>query len=64
LSPECLDRVKDDRTVWEQEPMAGLASDGQLGVFFHEGIWQPVDTLREKQQLLGMWERGELPWKT
>ena len=63
LSPGCIDRVSDDMTVWEQQPMAGLAADGQLGVFFHEGIWQPVDTLREKQQLIAMWERGELPWK-
>jgi glucose-1-phosphate cytidylyltransferase len=63
LTPECIDRVRDDSTIWEQAPMAGLAADGQLGVFYHEGIWQPVDTLREKQQLIGMWERGELPWK-
>jgi glucose-1-phosphate cytidylyltransferase len=63
LDHECIDRVKDDATAWEQEPMAGLAADAQLGVYYHEGLWQPVDTLRDKQQLVGMWERGELPWK-
>jgi glucose-1-phosphate cytidylyltransferase len=64
LSPRAIDYIESDLTIWEQEPMTRLAADGELSVFHHDGIWQPVDTMREKVQLVGMWERGELPWKT
>lgn len=63
LSPEVLDYIEGDSTMWEAEPMNRLAREGQLRAFRHEGIWQPVDTLRDKQHLAGMWDRGELPWK-
>ena len=33
---------------WEQEPLKGLASDGELMSFKHDGFWQPMDTLRDK----------------
>jgi glucose-1-phosphate cytidylyltransferase len=33
----------------EREPLAGLARDGQLNAFVHEGFWQPMDTPRERQ---------------
>ena len=40
-----------------------LAADGQLMAFEHYGFWQPMDTLREKNLLEGLWESGKAPWK-
>jgi glucose-1-phosphate cytidylyltransferase len=63
LSPKVLDRIEGDATVWEREPLEGLARDGQLAAFRHAGYWQPMDTLREKQQLEAAWASGKAPWK-
>ena len=51
LSPKVLDRIENDGTVWEQEPLKALAADKQLMAFKHEGFWQPMDTLRDKTHL-------------
>lgn len=64
LSPEVIDYIGDDTSVWEREPLEGLASDGQLAAFFHEGFWQPMDTLRDKGQLEELWASGTPPWKS
>ena len=64
LSPAVLDRIDGDGTLWEQEPLRGLAQDGQLMAFDHSGFWQPMDTLRDRDQLQAMWETGRAPWKT
>jgi len=63
LSPKVFDRIKDDSTVWEQEPLKGLANDNQLMAFKHEGFWQPMDTLRDKYLLEELLESNEAPWK-
>ena len=63
ISPQCLERIVDDTTSWEQEPLAGLAADGQLMAFPHAGFWQPMDTLREKNLLEDLWQSGKAPWK-
>lgn len=63
LSPRVIDFIEGDHTIWEAEPMKRLTRTGQLSAFRHEGIWQPVDTLRDKLQLASMWDHGELPWK-
>lgn len=63
LSPRVIERVADDRTTWEQEPLTGLARDGQLAAFRHDGFWQPMDTLREKRYLEELWDSGRAPWK-
>lgn len=63
LSPEIGRYIEGDQTVWEKEPMQRLAADGQLSVYFHNGFWQPMDTLREKRQLEAMWLSGRAPWK-
>ena len=54
--------MADDQTYLEHEPLAGLARDGELGVFRHEGFWQPMDTLRDKRYLDGLWAGGSAPW--
>ena len=63
LSPKSLDFIEDDQTVWEREPMERLAKDDQFRAFFHEGFWQPMDTLRDKALLEDLWQTGQAPWK-
>jgi len=64
LKPKVLDYLNDDSTIWEQEPLMGLAEDGQLMAYEHQGFWQPMDTLRDKNLLEELWEGGKAPWKT
>ena len=64
LSPEVGERSADDATVWEQEPMEGLARDGELQAFVHQGFWHPMDTLRDKTFLEDRWRTGKAEWKT
>ena len=63
LSPRCLDLIAGDDTSWEVEPLAQLASMNQLMAYRHEGFWQPMDTLREKNLLEDLWASGGAPWK-
>ena len=64
LSSAVLKYIKDETTVWEQEPLMGLAADGQLMAYEHPGFWQPMDTLRDKHRLEELWTTGKAPWKT
>jgi len=63
LSPDVIDYIKDDSTVWEQEPLEHLAAQQQLAAFPHAGFWQPMDTLRDKVLLEDLWQSGKAPWK-
>ncbi len=63
LSPECINRIADDDTSWELEPLTSLAADDELKAFVHDGFWQPMDTLREKNMLEELWQSGGAPWK-
>ena len=63
LHPRVIDRVAGDATVWEQEPLEGLAADGQLRAYHHRGFWQAMDTLRDKRQLDELYGKGKAPWK-
>ncbi len=53
-----------DTCVWEREPLERLAAEGELLSYFHDGFWQPMDTLRDRQMLEGLWEQEAAPWKT
>lgn len=64
LEPEAIDYVEGDDTVWEREPMEGLARDGEMSAYRHEGFWHPMDTLHDKKELDKMWEGEGAPWKT
>ncbi len=64
LSPKCIDYIAQDSTTWEAEPLRRLAEEKQLRAWFHDGFWQPMDTLREKTQLEDLWQSGRAPWKT
>ena len=62
LSPKVAEYIKDDTSIWEAEPMIGLALDNELKAWHHHGFWQPMDTLRDKQYLEGIWAKGNAPW--
>ena len=63
-SPSVIDYIKGDETVWEREPLEGLARDRGLAAYFHKGFWQPMDTLRDKIHLEELWAGGNPPWKS
>ena len=63
MSPSVIDRIAGDETSWEAEPLNSLSAEGQLAVFKHNGFWQPMDTLREKNLLNELWNSGKAPWK-
>jgi glucose-1-phosphate cytidylyltransferase len=63
LSPKVIEHIRGDDTIWERGPMEELARTGQLQSHLHQGFWQPMDTLRDKNQLEEMWASGNAPWK-
>lgn len=64
LSPKVIDYIDGDRSVWEKEPLEGLAKNRMLAAYFHRGFWHPMDTLRDKNLLEELWAAGKAPWKT
>lgn len=62
LQPETVARIEGDATVWEQGPLEGLAQQGELMAYAHEGFWAAMDTLRDKNHLEGLWASGKAPW--
>jgi glucose-1-phosphate cytidylyltransferase len=64
LDPKVIDEIKDDQTIWEQEPLNNLSKKGELYAFKHDGFWMPMDTLRDKVILNKLWNTDKAPWKT
>ena len=64
LSPKIFDLIDGDLTSWEGSPLSQLAKTDELRAFIHNGFWQPMDTLREKNLLQQLWDAGNAPWKT
>ena len=64
LSPKVISSIEGDSTVWEQKPMESLAKSGEMSAFEHDGFWQPMDTLRDKNYLEELWQSNAAPWKT
>ena len=63
--PEVFDYIPDgEKVIFEREPLEGLARDGQLFTFKHEGFWKPMDTQRDKNQLEELIEKKKAPWIT
>ena len=60
---EVLDYIDGDLTAWEHEPMERLTAEGQLMAYRHDGFWQPMDTVRERNLLEALWQSGRAPWK-
>jgi len=63
LSPEVIDYITDDNTIWERAPLERLSQEGNLAAYHHNGFWQPMDTLRDKIYLEELWQSGKVPWK-
>ena len=63
LSPSVLELIDDDHSSWESKPLQMLAEEHQLKAYSHEGFWQPMDTLRDKNHLEELWQSGKAPWK-
>ena len=63
LSPKVIDYIDDDQTVWEKGPLENIAKDNELMAFQHDGFWQPMDTLRDKELLEKLWLNNNAPWK-
>lgn len=63
LEPSVIDYITDDKTIWEREPLERLARENQLFAYKHIGMFEAMDTLRDKNVLEGMWKSGNAPWK-
>ena len=63
LEPSVIDLISGDSCTWEQEPLKKLSQDGELNAFKHNGFWQPMDTLRDKNNLEKLWSLDQAPWK-
>jgi glucose-1-phosphate cytidylyltransferase len=63
-APEVLDLIEGDATVWERGPLETLAANGELAAYQHDGFWQPMDTVRDRQLLEELWASGRAPWRT
>lgn len=63
LEPDVIDYIADDAVMWEHDPLKKLAHDGQLSAYKHEGFWQPMDTLKDKNYLEKLWKDNKAPWK-
>ncbi|MBU6392493.1 MAG: glucose-1-phosphate cytidylyltransferase [Planctomycetes bacterium] len=63
LEPKVFDYIKEDETIWEREPLEGIAKDGQLMAYKHHEFWKCMDTLRDRVELENLWASGNAPWK-
>ncbi|WP_130275820.1 glucose-1-phosphate cytidylyltransferase [Cecembia calidifontis] len=63
VEPKALDYIAGDETSWEKEPLEKIAHEGKLSAYKHNGFWQPMDTLRDKNYLEEIWSSGNAPWK-
>ena len=63
LNKNVINRISNDKTIWEAEPLHSLANDSELVAFKHDGFWQSMDTLREKNLLNELWDSNNAPWK-
>ncbi|MCL4867262.1 MAG: glucose-1-phosphate cytidylyltransferase [Gemmatimonadales bacterium] len=63
FEPEVLQYLDGDGCILERGPLERLAEEGQLMAYQHEGFWQPMDTIREKEMLEAQWGSGRAPWR-
>jgi len=61
FEPAVIDRLEED-SVLERQPLEGLAADGELRAFQHDGFWDCMDTYKDLVTLNDLWERGAAPW--
>ena len=63
LDPSVIELIDGDETSWERGPLPALAGMGELMAYQHNGFWQPMDTLRDKEALDRHWASPRAPWK-
>ena len=63
LEPNIFDYLNGDGAVFEKDVLERIASEGNLMSYVHKGFWQCMDSIREKQLLEEIWEKGNVPWK-
>lgn len=63
LESSIFDLIENDECSFEGEPLIQLAAQGQLSAYQHQGFWQAMDTLRDKNQLEALWQSNTAPWK-
>lgn len=63
LSPKVIDFIRDDKTIFEKEPLENIAKKGELMAHLHDGFWQPMDTMRDHHHLSSLWDENKAPWK-
>jgi glucose-1-phosphate cytidylyltransferase len=62
-SPKSLKVIAGDQTSWENDALPILVEEGAVAAFEHQGFWQAMDTIRDKNSLQELWETGNAPWK-
>jgi glucose-1-phosphate cytidylyltransferase len=62
IEPEFLDFIDSDQTILEKEPLEQVAAKAQLNAFKHEGFWQCMDSIRDKNYLEDLWQKEQAPW--
>ena len=63
LSPKVIEYIEGDETIWERGPMERLAKEENLSAYVHKGFWWPMDTLRDRNYLQGLWDSKKAPWR-
>ena len=63
LGPEIFDYLDGDSCIFERKPLETLVSKGELMSYIHEGFWQCMDNIREKNLLDKLLQEGKAPWK-
>jgi len=61
---DVFDHINGESVVLEKHVLSSLAKQNQINAFRHDGFWQPMDTLRDKNYLEDLWSSGNAPWKT
>ena len=46
-----------------EEPFARLIQRRELLAYTYDGFWEPMDTIKDKQKLDALVERGRAPWR-
>jgi glucose-1-phosphate cytidylyltransferase len=63
LEPQVFGYLTGDDQVFERQPLETLAAEGQLMSYIHEGFWQCMDNVREKNMLEKLLLADKAPWK-
>ena len=63
MEPEIFDYLGDGESMLEENTFEALAASGQMAAYRHHGFWSPMDTIRDRDFLNGLWKRNQAPWK-